>query len=427
MPTDYGNMQGGNNLAAASPGRGASAMLPVGYNKMGEPQALGAALPGQLNRAAAFYASKFRKGQSRIFGVGDSWTVGQGASVPANNYYQLVKAAVAGNLVVGCYAVGGRTIYAYRQNVLNDGTGAASLDQHQTRIDDIFFGIWGLNDLRGVAAESGSDPVNIPQLHRRVQAAATWCMVPETSRTRMHTVTNSGANPAVIFTGTWNHGGYNGNTNWSFTQTVNDSCSFTVPAGDLLIIRHGVSPAATGIWSVAVDGVTVGQVSSKCTYGADWALSCTLFRLPPTTAATRSIVLKLLSGDVLMPDSVDCLDTTRDFSATLVYSGPGYLVDAANTGWSDPSGAANGATALGATGGAAYTLNNGGCDRFSAAIDSAMSQLFELGFNVVNCHARVGFDPTVHTDSADRVHPNDRGHAHLAQGFLNCIRTLLPV
>jgi hypothetical protein len=424
MSTSYGNSQGGNFLPAGTPGRGSAATRPVGYNRMDRARPVGDALPGQLERAAARYASKFRQGVSRLIGVGDSWTAGQGASSPDKNYYNQLKASAAALMPTSSFASSGKTVTEYRQNALADGVGAATLALHQPQIDDLVFGIWALNDLRGGSAECGNNPVNWPQFQKRLQAVATWLMVPETARTRMHTLTNSAANPACTFIGTWVHTGFAGNLNFSYTQTVNNSVSFTTPVGNLLVLRFGIDAASTGLWKVEVDGVEVAQVSSKATYN-NWALSSHIIRLATNQAHT--VKLTLLSGDVMMLDSVDCVDMGSDFSATLVYSAPGYLLDAAGSGWSAAGGTANGATANGVSGASVYLYNNGGCDRFAFTMDEAMTQLWELGFNVVNCRARNGFNPDWHTSSGDRLHPNDQGHNHLFHGFYSAISYILPI
>lgn len=373
----------------------------------------------QLDRAAARYKAKYSRGQSRALGSGDSYIIGNGASSAAKSMYGLIKADQAQNFVFGNYGYSGRPIPAYQAAPLAADSGPASMDLLQPRPDDVFFGIWGLNDLRGVSYGAGvggpgSDPSLLPQMQAKAQAAATWMLCPESSRVRMHTLTNSGPNPLVTFTGTWDHAGGFG-AGFSFSSTVNATASFTTPVGDLLIIRFGADASASTVCSVTVDGVVVDNWSSGADYD-NWSLSCLI--VPLKTRGAHSVVLTQTNAGNMMIDSVDCVDTSTDFSATLLYSAPAYLLDGVSTGWSFAgANEANGASAQSITGASVRLYNNGGSDIFAAALEAAMDQLYELGFNVVNTRARVGFRPALYLAGGDTIHPTDIGHAHLAKPF----------
>lgn len=381
----------------------------------------------QLERAAFRFKLKFIRGITRAMGVGDSYMLGSGASAAAKAMFGLISAELGRYFAFLNFGFSGKPMSAYQYAPLVSGSGPASLNLLEPVPSDLFFGILGLNDLRGVNAGGGgtggcgSDPANFPQMQAKAQALVTWLLAPETSRVRMHTKTNSGPNPAVTFTGTWDHAGGFG-ANFSFSSGSGDKAAFTTPPGDLLVIRFGADASSSTTCSVTVDGVVMGYFSSKALYD-NWSLSSIIIPLPTNRA--HEVVLTQTSSGNMMVDSVDCVDTSTDFGGTLLWSAPAYLPDGAGIGWSSAGGgAANGANAAGASGATAWLYNNGGSDRFAAALETAMNELFMLGFNVVNVHARTGFKQDTHV-AADDLHPNDFGHAHLADPFRHGMRLLV--
>jgi hypothetical protein len=367
----------------------------------------------QIERAIERYRAKHRKGTSRACLPGDSYALGNGASVAANSYYGKLKAALAGQFAFSNYGVGGQPMVAYLRQASNDGADVSNFKSWQVLADDLFPIMMGLNDLRGSNTACGSNPVNLAQMSARAQAVATWLMVPEAAKVRMHTVGDAGANPAVTFAGTWNHGGFGGDPMMSYSTTAGATASFTTPKGNLLVIWTAVDVASTNQCTVTVDGVQVSAWSTAAAYD-NWSLSCHI--VPLTTNQAHNVVLTQVGAGNMMSSAAACVDTTQDFGATLIYSPPGYLTDAAAAGWSDAGGALNGATAqaLGTAG--PYVLNNAGSDRFAVAMWDAMDQLFNLGFNVAYVPARAGFIPAQHI-AADKVHPNDLGHDHIFKAF----------
>ena len=175
---------------------------------------------------------------------------------------------------------------------------------------------------------------------------------------------------------------------------------------------------SSAVWSVKVDGVIVGYLSSKADYDSYWAYECTTFKLK--TKAAHAIELTWVSGDNIVLDSIDCVDTSSDFSATLVYSTPGYLPTTAGLGWDNVI-VAN--SALSNASIPAYLLGNGGADRFGEMIESVMDELYDIGFNIINVKHRTTFNPAFHL-GADLLHPNDYGHADIANHFRTVMNKL---
>lgn len=367
----------------------------------------------QLARAAARYPAKYRAGLSFLNIVGDSWAAGNGASSGAKSYAGLLATEYASKFAVSNYGYAGRPISGYQQAPRTSGTNLSNAALIQTKTDDVTFGIFGLNDLNGIDVNSGNTgcgpiPDKFPNLITRTQAVATWFMAPESSRVRMHTLNNSGPNPAVTFSGTWNHGGFQNNPNFSYGNgTTGDFCQFVTPPGDLLVIRHATVNGGTGQMRITVDGVDYLDRGLASQFENFFVIDSTIIKLP--TGGAHTVKLTSVNSALIMIDSVDCLDTTADFSATLLYSPPTHLTVA---GWAATTASPNSSSLAGATGASVWLYDNGGSDRFGAAIDAAMAGLYDFGFNVARLPIREGFNPQWATSAGDPLHPNDQGHAH---------------
>lgn len=127
------------------------------------------------------------------------------------------------------------------------------------------------------------------------------------------------------------------------------------------------------------------------------------------TKGLHTVKLTQIGTGNLMPHSVDCVDSSTDFSSTLLYSPPTWLTVA---GWAVGA-TANSSTGNSATGALAWMYDNGGCDRFSSVIDAAMMDLYSLGFNVVPTYVKQRWNPISFTSVGDPLHPNDAGHFHI--------------
>lgn len=373
----------------------------------------------QLARAAARFLAKYRPGLSALDVIGDSWAGGNGASSGAKSFAGLLAAEFAAKFKFSNYGYAGRPISGYHQAPRVSGSGASNATLIQRGIDDVTFGILGLNDLNGIDVNAGNTgcgpvPANAPNLITRTQAVATWFMAPESSRVRMHTASNSGPNPAVTFGlgsgGTWVHTGYQNNPNFSISPgNAGDYVQFTTPPGDMLVIRHATLGSDAGAMRVTVDGVDILDrgLASQFDQGF-FTIDSTIIKL--STGGTHTVKLTRVTPGVFLPDSCDCLDTTTDFSATLLYSPPTHLTAA---GWAATAASPNSSTLAGATGSAVWLYDNAGSDRFGGWITAAMDGLFDLGFNVAKLPIREGFNPQWCTAVGDPLHPSDQGHAHI--------------
>lgn len=217
------------------------------------------------------------------------------------------------------------------------GLGDTLASKVQVAAGDITVGIFGLNDLRGAGVDgatggAGPNPDNWNELRSRVIAMATHFLIPEAAKVRMTNAAQTAVNPALTFGGSWTFG-YSGNNAQVYTAAKGATVSGTTAAGDLLIIRMDANSAADAAitFSVTVDGASVGTFPSRAKYDANWEQTCLVIPLP--TNAAHSFVITKTGGDVMMFESVDCVDTATDFSATLVYAPPLYLNDGSAVGW----------------------------------------------------------------------------------------------
>jgi hypothetical protein len=390
----------------------------------------GAGSPAR-RRAQARFASKYVAGVSRLIVAGDSYAVGAGASVAATtSFAALLGTRYTGKLVMGSYGFAGQPIHGYTQGALQFGVGTTPASRIAIEPGDVTLGIFGLNDLRGAGIDgatngAGPNPSNYADLRARVMAMALTFLVPETAKKRSTNAAQTAGNPALTFSGVWSWNPV-GNVSQMYTAVNGASVSGTTAAGDLLIIRYAVNSSADAAitFSVTVDGAAVGSFGVRSAYDANWTQFCLL--VPLATSGTHTFTLAKIAGDGLLVESVDCVLTKpgSDFSATLIYAPPLYLNDSASVGWNVAPNF-NSATAASATGALAWNYGNGAAERFGAAVDDAMTYLSSLGFNIVRANVLASWNVNTML-AADTLHPNDRGHLHIAQRFAAELDYLIP-
>jgi hypothetical protein len=255
-----------------------------------------------------------------------------------------------------------------------------------------------------------------------VQACATHFLIPEANKLRATNAAQNAVNPAFSISGESWTVGLNGNPGLIYTTGASD-ISGTTAFGDLLVIRFGRGVGETSTWDIIIDGDLYPTWYSRASYDA-WSQDCIIIPLKTRAAHTFVLRARQPSGGANVLESIDCVDTTTDFGATLEYSTPVYLNDGSNVGWGLTGVIANSASANSATGATAWAYGNGGADRFSAAVDQAMNELYQLGFNVFKTDLLAGWDAASHLN-ADTIHPNDQGHAHIAAKKRAALRRLL--
>lgn len=377
------------------------------------------------DRMSASYVA----GQTRFLVVGDSFAAGVGAtSASTTSFYALLAARYSGRLVPANYGNSGSPLHAYTRGTLQIGSGASSASAVQIASGDITACIIGLNDLRGgdlggAPGGAGPNPSNYAELRARVIGMATQFLIPESNKTRLTNAAQSAVNSALTFSGSWTVG-WLGNAAQVYALANNASVSGTTAAGNVLVIRYGINSSADAAltFSVTVDGVDLGSYAARAAYDANWTRSAIVVPLP--TRGTHTFTITKTGGDTLMLESVDCVDTKAMPATVFAYATPLYLNDSNGVGWNvAPS--ANSATAASVTGATAWLYGNGAADRFGAAVDDAMNHLAALGFGVVRALPQAGWNPNTML-AADTLHPNDRGHAHIARAFAAILDQIVP-
>jgi hypothetical protein len=379
-----------------------------------------------LDRARHRYAVKAAATLPLLNIIGDSWADGQGAT-GSNGFAQQLITEFAAVTNASGYGYAGEPIAGYSSAPRLSGSGASNASKIQILPNSITVGILGLNDCKGgqvggTLGGCGTNPINFAAMRSKVHAMATHFLTPESSKVRMQNIAQTAVNPALTLGGggTWILG-YNLNTGCIYNATTPVSITLTTAVGNLIIFRFMQATGAGTAWTLTIDGVSYPNLDCDCPFG-NWSQTAIIVRVP--TVAAHTVVLTSTAGYAMM-ESVDCVDASKDFGATLIYSTPLYIIDATGKGW-DLSLTANSAVEAGVTGALAWMYADGGCERFSLMLDNAMRELYELGFNVVPAQCLSGWrkDAMLATDG---LHPNDYGHAFLKTKFSAYMRSLLSL
>jgi hypothetical protein len=277
-----------------------------------------------LKQAALRYQAKLNGAAGRAIVIGCSIEAAVGAT-GGNGYAQQLATNYSSNAQWSNYGWASRPMAMYLSAPLFGGTNiGATADAIQIRKSDLFIGFNPINDLCGQAsnavANGGYEGVShIPQFQRRAQSVASFFAIPDAFHTRA--VVGGVKNPAVTYTGTWTVGYNNGGSNSPnvvYSSTVGNTASYPTAYGDLIFVRFFSALGATGTFTVSIDGVSQGTFSSSAQYDT-WSADLLIFRV---ARGTHTVLITHASGDNVMPHSVSCVDTSTDYSATLLYMAP---------------------------------------------------------------------------------------------------------
>jgi hypothetical protein len=381
----------------------------------------------QLSRAAARF--KLKRTAPAVYFSGDSYANGNGAT-GGNGFAQQLATEIGAMAAVGNYAYSGRSIPDYTFAPKVSGTGPADASQVLIARDSITCVPIGLNDIRGIGTSTnangcGPNPDRFAALRSKVQGMAVHWLTPEAAKVRMTNVAHTVVNPALTLGAAYTVG-FGGRPDHIYMATDAGTISFTTPVGDLLVLRPSRDAAGISTWTPTVDGVVYPSFTTRTAYD-NWTEDCVLIKLPTVAAHTVVLTPGTVAGtESAMMGTCACVDTTTDFSASLIYTTPPYLNDGSlgNAGWNIAGANANSATAASAVGSAAWAYGNGAVDRFSAAIDDAMHELWQLGFNVIKAPLLSGWEKSTML-AADFVHPNDLGHGHYKRVYRQPLFSLL--
>jgi hypothetical protein len=330
------------------------------------------------------------------YAFGDSITQGSAASSASKRYANIIATALSYTL--HNQGVGGADmqsrgmidkIYAYRVGT----TTIASL-------------LTGYNNVRHF---SWPNTQGIADYKDALGAALVYTSVPDSNKVYAN---NPGySSYTFTFTGTWTatstYTTYSGGNFGKYTTTAGDTASVTIKGTSLYIVGTKTNNSS-GSFSLTIDGKDYGDYSCgnfSNTDGADGPVTTygpLFMRVSNLAPGTHSVVITNNTNAYCELDWAASNNGLWTDAAPAIYvSGP---LTTTAVGYAGATvGSANGPTAH-----AAYT----------AATDQVVKQLISDGLNVVAVDAMHAYDPDTML-SGDNSHPNDYGHAILAQTFLN--------
>ena len=317
---------------------------------------------------------------SSLDSFGDSITAGTGASATANRYVNLVAANTGWTLtnhgVGGTRAPDGADL-VYAANPSNSTQYVLA---------------FGYNDLINYGTNSAGQSTFTDAL----TAEAAWLAVPSTKRVK-------GQDSAITYSGAWsNASNYGGSISKSSSAAGNTATySFN---GDTLLIGYTRLASGTGTFAVAIDGASPITVTGQNAVATD-------------NGRTYSPALKIISGlsqthhtaVITVSSGTVNLDWLAGISASAQsYTGPnvflGNIIRVSVNAYGTPP--SYDRDALVGT--------------YNDLIRTAAASLQAVGLKINPVNENAAWTST--NVYSDAVHPNDAGHAEIAQAFINKIR-----
>jgi hypothetical protein len=330
------------------------------------------------------------------YAFGDSITQGSAASSASQRYANIIAAALGYTL--HNQGVGGADmqsrgmmdkIYAYRVST----TTVASL-------------LTGYNNVRHF---SWPNTQGLADYKDAFGAALVYTSVPDTNKFYAN---NPGySSNTFTFSGTWTatstYTTYSGGSFGKYSTTAGDTASATMKGTSIYVVGTKTNNSS-GSFNLTIDGKNYGDYSCgnfSNTDGADGPVTTygpIFMRVSNLAPGTHNVVITNNTSAYCELDWAASNNGLWTDAAPVIYvSGP--LTTTAAGYAAATVGSANGPAAHAA---------------YSAATDQVVKKLISDGLNVVAVDAMHAYDPSTML-SGDNSHPNDYGHAILAQTFLN--------
>lgn len=291
---------------------------------------------------------------------------------------------------------------------------------------DIVLGLHGFNDMRTVGPAS----TKIDDIQLAYEGLYSWAAVPETAKVR--SITAPGVqNPDVTYVGGWttNFAGFAGGNFSSYTGSNAASQTYTVN-GDTVYVWYMKTDASSGKFTITIDGVIYGTVSSNLAYvalaGTNAAYVPCVFRVPGLTNGVHTVVVTSIAA------------------ATFVLIGAAGFVRNTVLGPTVLAGNCLRMPAIGYAGGAGYQANDpalvsgtwaattepqwmfgdGGVESYNIRHKRAVDSLREDGLSVKMIDVSTQYLPTIQA-SADNIHPSQESQNAIFRIFTREINLLL--
>lgn len=319
---------------------------------------------------------------SALEAFGDSLTLGTGATTPATGGYAPLVAAAKGWTLANHGVNGGmcitQQIQIYALSVL-PGTISSYLI--------------GPNDERVY----GTDPTRFPIYQGALTAQLAWLAIPEAKKVRGQ------ATAAIAYAGTWaddvaTYGGTLGRS-----STTNGSTATLTLTGRHLFIATRIQDGNAGTFTLTVDGALYGSYSCAApgliAGNLNYAPSGIV--IPNLSDGVHTVLLTVTSATAA--GNVVWLDWAAGSGGVRQVAGPYcYSIGV-------PRMSAAGYTAFGGSEATVAEYN-----RFLRGLCGFLGY---CGLNVIFVDASPYVEPTADI-SGDGIHPNDQGHRHLRDAFL---------
>jgi lysophospholipase L1-like esterase len=311
---------------------------------------------------------------------GDSITVGQGASDADHSYIGLLAAAK--NWVITSAAVSG-SMAADQADAIHAAAVA---------VDSISTYMIGTND-----EKLYNTPALLADFQSILLAELAWLAIPDSAKILG---TDTGR---VTYGGTWTDIPV-----WGlgkYASVAGDSATFEFYGSNLIISCLAYASDRTdtnlGTFTVTIDGVLRGTYSSAFQGVIDTIVGARDYApfaivVPDLAEAQHTVVLELTNSEHVY---FNWAAPTRGAQAD---SGPYVYV--------------SNVIRQSAAGYIAHDGSEADVTKFNTVIRAAASLLASLGLNVALVDSVNRLDPTAHLD-ADGIHPNDAGHAAIAEAF----------
>jgi hypothetical protein len=326
--------------------------------------------------------------------IGDSITVGSGASVSTNAFVNVI--ATSNQWTIANVAVASRGIATFGFNAM----------PYLIQTNDLAFLLTGFNDMRQWGNTSSGQLSYLDGL----RGLLTFLAIPEAGKRWFST--NNLTNPYFTQTGTWeNHNVYYTGRNNAYSAVLNSKQTFDL-YGKTIYVGYTLWPSVLeGVFSVTVDGALISSIntSNHATTFEGSAFWPAVARLSNLSETNHRVVINVEAGSVLL-DWVGSSAGINSVSAPRVYSAG--CLPMIGFEYSAGAGYSNGnATAV-------YD--------FQTMNDRTVAELASDGLAVFGVDSHLYFSAVTNELSADFIHPSDAGHLNLALSFLDAFNGVQP-
>jgi len=362
----------------------------IWYDKTGETQlAIDATYGAENVWDSAFKMVQHMKDRectnygSSLSGFGDSITAGLQASDAQHRFLNLV----ANNSKIA-------PKYWSIDNQGANGKEAADIAASYVYPDSVAtlgksLGLMGYNDMR----HWGTDATAETEFEKILYVIAAWNSIPHANK-------KTGQGSGMTCSGTWANTSVYGGALSKYASTQNDYVEFTV-SGTVVYIGLTALYTSGGSYSITVD--TVEKATGNCTFTKAPVSGLTytpfLERIAGLSDSNHTVRVTVTSatGNVYFDWAAGNENTTNFFLGNCLHMNNYTVVGAPWASGSD--------TAV---------------DQYNATISGVASTLLDDGLKVHYVDADVYYN--LSTDvGADGIHPNDSGHGHIADAFIDTI------